>query len=104
MLPALNRSIAQSASPTDRETATVPQGPTRRDLASGRLVQPFDIEVYVGRCWLTRSLGPDPAPAFAALPEWLLRTLPPAMLPHCAPSTKPGEEEAVYETAVPRSR
>ena len=54
--------------------ALAPAAMFRRELASGRLVQPFDIEVEVGRYWLTRSLGRDPAPVFAALREWLLRT------------------------------
>jgi LysR family transcriptional regulator, regulator of gene expression of beta-lactamase len=48
----------------------------RRELASGRLVQPFATEVDAGRYWLTRSLGREPSPAFAVLQAWLLGTLP----------------------------
>lgn len=56
--------------------ALAPAAMFRRELASGRLVQPFAIEVDVGRYWLTRSLGRDASPAFEVLRQWLLGTLP----------------------------
>lgn len=55
--------------------ALAPSSMFRRELASGRLVQPFTIEIDVGRYWLTRSLGRDPSPAFDVLREWLVSTL-----------------------------
>jgi LysR family transcriptional regulator, regulator of gene expression of beta-lactamase len=56
--------------------ALAPATMFRRELASGRLVQPFATEVDAGRYWLTRSLGREPSPAFAVLQAWLLGTLP----------------------------
>lgn len=56
--------------------ALAPASMFRRELASGRLAQPFAIEVDVGRYWLTRSLGRDPSPAFEVLREWLVGNLP----------------------------
>lgn len=55
--------------------ALAPAAMFRRELASGRLVQPFGFEIDVGRYWLTRSLGRDPSPAFDLLREWLVNTL-----------------------------
>ena len=69
--------------------ALAPAAMFRRELASGRLVRPFDTEVDVGRYWLTRILGREPPPAFAILRDWLLHTLPPAP-PHPAADTSPG--------------
>ncbi len=57
--------------------ALAPASMFRRELASGRLVQPFQAEVAVGRYWLTRNLGRDPPPAFAVLRGWLLNQSPP---------------------------
>lgn len=44
----------------------------RRELASGRLVQPYAVEVDQGRYWLTRSLARAPSPAWAAVRDALL--------------------------------
>jgi LysR family transcriptional regulator, regulator of gene expression of beta-lactamase len=55
--------------------ALAPSAMFRRELASGRLVQPFTIEIDVGRHWLTRILGRDPSPAFDVVREWLVSTL-----------------------------
>jgi LysR family transcriptional regulator of beta-lactamase len=51
--------------------ALAPAAMFQRELAEGRLARPFDIEVDVGRYWLTRSLGREPPPAFAVLHAWL---------------------------------
>lgn len=47
----------------------------RRELAQGRLVQPFAIEVDVGRYWLTRSLAREPSPALQLFRAWLRERL-----------------------------
>lgn len=60
--------------------ALAPASMFRRELASGRLVQPFAVEVDVGRYWLTRSLGREPSPTFDVLQQWLVSTLPLAAL------------------------
>ena len=43
----------------------------RVDLASGRLVQPFDLSVDAGRYWLTRLKSRPETAAMAAVKEWL---------------------------------
>lgn len=74
--------------------ALAPATMFRRELATGRLVQPFAIEIDVGRYWLTRSLGRDPSPAFDMLKEWLVSTLsaqPPRVARHeTLPGGRPG--------------
>jgi LysR family transcriptional regulator, regulator of gene expression of beta-lactamase len=55
--------------------ALAPAAMFRRELASGRLVQPFAIDIDAGRYWLTRSLGRDPSPAFDVLRAWLASSL-----------------------------
>lgn len=54
--------------------ALAPSAMFRRELASGRLVRPFAIEVDVGRYWLTRRLGRDTSTAFDVLSQWLAGT------------------------------
>ena len=44
----------------------------RRELAQGRLVQPFATTVDVGRYWLTRALTRASSPAARQFREWLL--------------------------------
>jgi len=44
-----------------------------QDLASGRLVQPFDLWVDVGRYWLTRLKSRLETPAMTAFRTWLER-------------------------------
>jgi LysR family transcriptional regulator of beta-lactamase len=44
----------------------------QRDLAQGRLVRPFDVEVSVGRYWLTRLASRPPSPALASFEAWLI--------------------------------
>lgn len=56
--------------------ALAPAAMFQRELREGRLRQPFAVEVDLGRYWLTRPLGRDAPPAFAALRRWLLGTLP----------------------------
>jgi LysR family transcriptional regulator of beta-lactamase len=74
--------------------ALAPSTMFRRELSTGRLVQPFAIEIDVGRYWLTRSLGRDPSPAFDVLKEWLVGTLstrpPPGARHETSPGTQPG--------------
>jgi LysR family transcriptional regulator of beta-lactamase len=55
--------------------ALAPPAMFRRELAQGRLVQPFAIEVDVGRYWLTRTLSREPRPALLAFRDWLIATL-----------------------------
>lgn len=52
--------------------ALAPPSMFRRELASGRLVQPFSLEVEVGAYWLTRLLSKPATPAYAAFRDWLL--------------------------------
>jgi LysR family transcriptional regulator, regulator of gene expression of beta-lactamase len=52
--------------------ALAPAAMFRRELDSGRLVRPFDVEVDVGRYWLTRSLGREATAAFGVVRTWLV--------------------------------
>lgn len=52
--------------------ALAPPAMFARELASGRLVQPFGLEVEVGAYWLTRLLSKPATPAYAAFRDWLL--------------------------------
>lgn len=51
--------------------ALAPPSMFRRELASGRLVQPFALETRVGAYWLTRLLSKPATPAYAAFQDWL---------------------------------
>jgi LysR family transcriptional regulator, regulator of gene expression of beta-lactamase len=51
--------------------ALAPASMFRRELAQGRLAQPFAVEVDVGRYWLTRSLAREPTPALRSFDHWL---------------------------------
>ena len=42
-----------------------------RDLATGRLVQPFALQIHTGRYWLTRLGSRRLSPAMAAFQGWL---------------------------------
>lgn len=74
--------------------ALAPSAMFRRELASGRLVRPFAIEIDAGRYWLTRSLGRDPSPAFDVLKEWLASTLPARPPRGACHETSPGSQPA----------
>lgn len=52
--------------------ALVPRSMFGRDLASGRLVQPFAAQVDVGRYWLTRLRSRAETPAMRDFRAWLL--------------------------------
>lgn len=52
--------------------ALVPTSMFAPELGSGRLVQPFALEVDVGGYWLTRLKSKVPGSAFLAFEEWLL--------------------------------
>ncbi len=51
--------------------ALAPPNMFTRDLAQGRLVRPFDIEVGAGRYWLTWLKSKAPSPALTAFLAWL---------------------------------
>jgi LysR family transcriptional regulator of beta-lactamase len=51
--------------------ALAPPNMFTRDLAQGRLVRPFDIEVGAGRYWLTWLKSKAPSPALKAFLAWL---------------------------------
>ncbi|MBQ0942855.1 LysR family transcriptional regulator [Ideonella sp. 4Y16] len=51
--------------------ALAPAAMFPRELAEGRLVQPFGVAVDVGRYWLTRPLGREPSAALRAFEAWL---------------------------------
>lgn len=53
--------------------ALAPPNMFSRDLAQGRLVRPFDIEVGAGRYWLTWLKSKAPSPALEAFLAWLSR-------------------------------
>lgn len=55
--------------------ALAPPAMFRRELAAGRLVQPFALEVDVGRYWLTRALSREERPAMRAFRDWLREQL-----------------------------
>jgi LysR family transcriptional regulator, regulator of gene expression of beta-lactamase len=56
--------------------ALAPPSMFARELAEGRLVQPFAVEVDMGRYWLTRHLGREPSTALRAFTAWLQAGLP----------------------------
>ena len=51
--------------------ALLPARLFEQDLASGRLVQPFDLFVDTGRYWLTRLKSRPETAAMAAVKAWL---------------------------------
>lgn len=52
--------------------ALAPAGMLTRELASELLVQPFPIEVDVGRYWLTRLISRPESPAMRHFHDWLI--------------------------------
>jgi len=52
--------------------ALLPSALFERDLASGRLVQPFDLTIDSGRYWLTRLSSRRVNPAMQVFQDWLL--------------------------------
>ena len=73
--------------------ALAPAAMFRRELASGRLVQPFATAIDVGRYWLTRSLGREPPPAYDAVRAWLLGTVAAVDSPRAARSRARGDHD-----------
>ncbi|GGB75958.1 hypothetical protein GCM10010833_33980 [Blastomonas aquatica] len=55
--------------------ALVPAGMLTRELASELLVQPFQIEVDVGRYWLTRLLSRPENAAMRQFRNWLMEEI-----------------------------
>jgi LysR family transcriptional regulator of beta-lactamase len=60
-----------SAAASGVGVALLPARLFEQDLASGRLVQPFDIYVDAGRYWLTRLKSRAETAAIAAVKAWL---------------------------------
>jgi LysR family transcriptional regulator of beta-lactamase len=52
--------------------ALAPAAMFSRELAEGRIVQPFATEIVTGAYWLTRLRSRSPSPAMAAFSQWLL--------------------------------
>ncbi|MGN4190674.1 transcriptional regulator GcvA [Burkholderia gladioli] len=53
--------------------ALAPASMFARDLATGRLVRPFDIEVQAGSYWLIRQKGKPATPAMQLFNEWIVK-------------------------------
>lgn len=53
--------------------ALAPVSMFERDLAAGRLVRPFDIEVQAGGYWLTSQKGKTATPAMRAFKQWIVK-------------------------------
>lgn len=51
--------------------ALAPPSMFRRELLSGQLIQPFEIEAMVGGYWLTRPASKEVSPALACFSAWL---------------------------------
>ena len=60
-----------SAAASGVGVALLPGRLFEQDLASGRLVQPFDLCVDTGRYWLTRLKSRPETAAMVAVREWL---------------------------------
>jgi LysR family transcriptional regulator of beta-lactamase len=70
--PMLDSSVAlAAAAAANAGAALVPLRLFASDLASGRLVQPFSIEVDLGSYWLTRLHSRPATPAMRAFADWL---------------------------------
>jgi len=61
-----------SAAAAGAGVALLPVRLFEQDLASGRLVQPFDLSVDVGRYWLTRLKSRAETGAMVAVRRWLM--------------------------------
>jgi LysR family transcriptional regulator of beta-lactamase len=53
--------------------ALAPPAMFSRDIAEGRLIQPFTIAVEIGAYWLASIRGKAPFPALAAFRAWLMQ-------------------------------
>ncbi len=53
--------------------ALAPASMFARDLATGRLVRPFDIEVQAGSYWLIRQKGKPVTPAMQLFNQWIVK-------------------------------
>ncbi|MBU9425115.1 LysR family transcriptional regulator [Burkholderia gladioli] len=53
--------------------ALAPASMFARDLATGRLVRPFDIEVQAGSYWLIRQKGKPATPAMQLFNQWIVK-------------------------------
>jgi LysR family transcriptional regulator, regulator of gene expression of beta-lactamase len=74
--PMLDSSLALSiAASRGAGAALLPVRLFEAELAERRLVQPFAVEVGVGRYWLTRLQSRPASPAMQAFRAWLLAAL-----------------------------
>jgi len=55
--------------------ALIPVTMFETDLAAGRIIQPFDVTVTVGRYWLTRLISHEPTHAMRVFHDWILAEL-----------------------------
>jgi len=77
--PVLDSSLALAAAAAQGAgIALLPRTMFVHDLQSGRLVQPFALEVHVGCYWLTQLQSKLPSPAMVHFREWLLAQARPA--------------------------
>jgi LysR family transcriptional regulator of beta-lactamase len=53
--------------------ALAPASMFARDLATGRLVRPFDIEVQAGSYWLILQKGKPATPAMQLFNQWIVK-------------------------------
>ncbi|MDN7723310.1 LysR family transcriptional regulator [Burkholderia gladioli] len=53
--------------------ALAPASMFARDLATGRLVRPFDIEVQAGSYWLIQQKGKPATPAMQLFNQWIVK-------------------------------
>jgi LysR family transcriptional regulator of beta-lactamase len=53
--------------------ALAPPAMFAQELTAGRLVRPFDIEIDVGRYWLTRLMSRPDTAAMQSFRAWMLR-------------------------------
>jgi LysR family transcriptional regulator of beta-lactamase len=71
--PVFDSSLAlAAAAAAGAGVALLPTAMFQHDLRQQRLVQPFGVEVPLGRYWLTRLQSKAPTPAMAQFRDWLL--------------------------------
>lgn len=72
--PVFDTSLAMAeAAAQGAGVALLPHGLFARDLRSGRLVKPFEVEVDLGRYWLTRLKSRRTTAAMRNFADWIVR-------------------------------
>lgn len=72
--PVLDSSLALAAAAAQGAgVALLPRSMFEHDLWAGRLVQPFAVQVSLGRYWLTHLQSRAMSPAMVQFSDWLLR-------------------------------